>query len=163
MEEGCHAECHFSGCLRLWCPVARLYSIGQQVAMRQHGAFGKSRGSTRVLQNSQVITGSLDRQIENLDAFLRVGLQHVAHGMQHWIFVTLLVGQAWLSMPGIELAEGIERLEHRWQVISWSRKNDVFQCCIRSYRADDRVKIVQHDNGTRTRISQLMLHLALSV
>src|SRR5260221_11570050 len=110
--------------------------------MRQHGAFGKSCGSTRVLQNSQVITGSLDRQIENLDAFLRVGLQHVAHGMQHWIFVTLLVGQARLSMPGIDLAEGIERLEFGGQVLSWPRKNVVVHSCIRSYRWDDRVAIV---------------------
>ena len=108
MEEWGYTQRDFVGIKPVGYPAACLQRVCQQIAMRQHGTLGKSRRSTGILENGEVIAGRWHGQIEDLYAALRVRCQHAAHHEQHLIFLQFFLGQAWFWMPGFALRKGIE-------------------------------------------------------
>src|SRR5579875_579308 len=61
------------------------------------------------------------------------------------------------------LCEGIEPAQERWEEIGGTGDDDMLKGSIRANSSHDRIEHIEHYDDARARISQLMLHLALSI
>src|SRR2546428_2035279 len=163
MEERSYTQDHFLTITRTGNPTARLEGIRQEVAMREHGAFRNSCCSVRILKNGKVITCCSHWQIEHFYSTLSMRIQHGTHHMQHLIFAQFLLGERRLRMMGVKLSKGIEPVQHWRKVIGRAGNNDMFQRSICANSSHNGIEHIEHHDKSRTRISQLVLHLTLSI
>src|SRR5579884_237673 len=117
MKEWCDAQHNLCTLARLWRPVPRLHSVGDQIAMSQHCTLRKACGAARILQHSQIVPMREHWQIEEFDAASGMGCQHSAHHMESCIAVNLFIGQRRLGKPGAAQSEWIEGMQERREII----------------------------------------------
>src|SRR5947209_9694371 len=85
------------------------------------------------------------------------------HQVQGCIVMQFLLRQRGLQVLDPTLAQWIKSTQQWWEKIAGTRDDDMFQRCLFADGTHYRIEAIEHHQHSRSRVGQLVLHLALGI
>src|SRR5947209_1535389 len=101
--------------------------------------------------------------MKQFDATLCVRFQHRMHQVQGCIIMQFFLSQSRLQVLDPALAQWIESAQQWWEKIGGTRDDDMFQGRLFADDPHYRIEAIEHHQYSRSRVGQLVLHLALGI